>query len=149
MGFKTGAWAKVWSVEPIRDTVTSCRLSVSKKNRDTGEYEQEWGGFVSFLGTAAASKATKLKEYDSIKLGDVDVTTRYDKEKEFEYVNYNCYSFKTNEEVEEAERSENASHRAQNTQRQAHRQNNTQRPTQTVDVNYGLDGGEAEAELPF
>lgn len=131
MGFRTGAWAKIWSVEPKRDTVTSCRASVAKKNKDTGLYEQEWGGFISFLGTAAAAKAAKLKPEDSIKLGDIDVLNTYDKEGKIMYVNYNCYSFKTNNEVDGDGRPA------------------TQQQTPEVDVNYGIDNGEVEAELPY
>jgi len=68
------------------------RLNTSRKNRDTNEYEQDFSGFVSFVGNANA-KAQQLKERDRIRLGDVDVTTRYDKERNREYVNYTCFSF--------------------------------------------------------
>ena len=37
------------------------RLSISKKNRATGEYEQDFSGFVMFVGTACAKKAAALK----------------------------------------------------------------------------------------
>jgi hypothetical protein len=93
MGFRTGNFCTVWSVEPISDTNTKARISVSRKNKMTGEYETDFSGFVNFVGTAAASKALSLKERDRIKLGDVDVTTRYDKEKKVEYVNYKIFSF--------------------------------------------------------
>lgn len=91
MGFRNNCYASIWSVEP-KGTWTKVRLSTSRKNRDTGEYEQDFSGFVSFVGNANA-KAQQLKERDRIRLGDVDVTTRYDKEKNREYVNYTCFSF--------------------------------------------------------
>lgn len=81
MGFRTGAYAKVWEVTPMSDTSTKVRLSVSRKNKQTNEYEQDFSGFVLAIGTAAAKKAACLKEGERIKLGDVDVTTKYDKEK--------------------------------------------------------------------
>lgn len=93
MGFRNGAYCKVWSVEPKTDTWTKCRISISRKNKQTGEYEQDFSGFVDFYGTAAASKASKLSEGARIKLGDVDVTSTYNKEKRVEYINYKCFSF--------------------------------------------------------
>ena len=68
------------------------RLSISRKNKDTGEYEDEFSGFCMFIG-AAKAKAEKLKERDRIKLGDVDVTRRYDKEKQREYYTFKVFDF--------------------------------------------------------
>lgn len=44
MGFRTGAYAKVWEVTPMSDTSTKVRMSVSRKNKQTGEYEQDFPG---------------------------------------------------------------------------------------------------------
>lgn len=93
MGFRTGAFAKVWEVKPISDTNVKLRLSVSRKNKQTGEYEQDFSGFVNAVGTAAAKKAGGLKEGDRIKIGDVDVTTKYDAEKKVTYTNFKMFSF--------------------------------------------------------
>lgn len=94
MGFRTGSWAKVWEVRPTKSSgVTELRISISKKNRDTGEYEQDFGGYVRCAGTACAAKASALKEGDRIRLGDVDVTRRYDKEAQKEYLNFTVFSF--------------------------------------------------------
>lgn len=93
MGFRTGAFAKVWEVKPISDTNVKLRLSVSRKNKQTGEYEQDFSGFVNAVGTAAAKKASGLKEGDRIKIGDVDVTTKYDAEKKTTYTNFKMFSF--------------------------------------------------------
>lgn len=93
MGFRNGAYAKCWSVEAVSDKVTKVRLSVSKKNRATGEYEQDFSGFVRFVGADNAQKAKNLNEGDKIKLGDVDVTSHWDKEKKKEYVDYICFSY--------------------------------------------------------
>ena len=93
MGFRTGAYAKVWEVTPISDTSTKVRMSVSRKNKQTGEYEQDFSGFVLAIGTASATKAARLKKGDKIKLGDVDVSTKYDKEKEVTYTNYKMFYF--------------------------------------------------------
>ena len=93
MGFRQGAYATVWEVESVTDTMTKARISVSRKNKDTERYEQDFGGFVIFSGTAAAAKAKKLKMMDRIKLGDVDVTNRYVKDKGREYTDFKVFSF--------------------------------------------------------
>lgn len=93
MGFRTGAYAKIWEVKPFSDTSVKLRLSVSRKNKQTGEYEQDFSGYVNAVGTAAAKKAACLKEGDRIKIGDVDVTTKYDAEKKVTYTNFKMFSF--------------------------------------------------------
>ena len=77
----------------MSDTSTKLRMSVSRKNKQSGEYEQDFSGFVLAIGTAAAKKAACLKEGDKIKLGDVDVSTKYDKEKKITYTNFKMFSF--------------------------------------------------------
>lgn len=93
MGFKSGGYATVWEVQPVKNTITRARVSCSKKNKETGAYDQDFSGYVSFIGTAAAGDAAKLKPRDRIKFGDVEVKNTYDKEKKTTYWNCNCYSF--------------------------------------------------------
>lgn len=93
MGFRTGAYARVWDTKPISDTSTKLRISISHKNKDTGEYIQDFSGFVFCVGSAAASKAARLREGDRIKLGDVDVTNKYDRDKKITYTNFKIFSF--------------------------------------------------------
>ena len=100
MGFRKEAFATIWSVESTSDTFTKARISISRKNKQTGEYDTDFSGFVSFVGTAAAKKAAVLKEKDRIRLGDVDVTNKYDKEKNVTYTNYKIFSFETQNEID-------------------------------------------------
>lgn len=93
MGFRNGSYATVWSVESKSPTVTRARISISRKNKNTGEYEQDFSDFVSFIGTATATNALKLKEKDRIRIGESDVRTYYDKEKNRTYYNFNIYGF--------------------------------------------------------
>lgn len=93
MGFRNGAYAKVWQVKPMFDTMTNVRISISQKSRKTGEYEDLFSGFVTFSKTENAAAAAKLKEGDRIKLLEVDCTNRYDKEKKIKYDNFYCYAF--------------------------------------------------------
>lgn len=91
MGFRNGAFATVWSVEPGKGNFSKVRLSVSRKNKD-GQYEQDFAGFCTFIGQAHA-KADRLRKRDRIKLGEVDVSNPYDKEKQKEYINYKVFDF--------------------------------------------------------
>lgn len=100
MGFRKGSFCKIWSVELISDTLTKCRISISRKDRNTGEYVQDFGGYITFIGSAAAQKASKLKEGDRIRLGDVDVSNVYVKEKNTTYTNYKVFSFQTQDEID-------------------------------------------------
>lgn len=93
MGFRSGAYAKVWSVEKVSDTNTKLRVSISRKNKKTDLYEQEFSGFVSVVGEKAASDANRLKEGDRIKLGDVDVKTKYDGVRKQVFYNFFVFNF--------------------------------------------------------
>lgn len=90
----------MWSVEPKSDKAVDGKISISSKSKDTGEYIKEFTGFVRFLGTACAKRAMKLKEGDSIKLRDVDVSRTWDAENKKEYTNFKIFSFTTNDENE-------------------------------------------------
>lgn len=102
MGFRKDAFAKVWSIEPLSDMKTKLRISVSRKDKQTGEYIQDFSGFVECIGTAVAKKAAKLNEGDRIRLGDTDVSTRYDKEKKITYTNFKVFSFDADGEDEKS-----------------------------------------------
>lgn len=93
MGFRKGSYAKVWEVQPMSDTNTKIRITISRKDKQTEQYVDEFSGFVACIGTAAAKKAANLKKGDRIKLGDVDVTTRYVKETKTLYTNFKCFNF--------------------------------------------------------
>lgn len=92
MGFRTGAFCKVWDVTPISDRKTKLRVSISRKNKE-GEYLQEFSDFPVCLGTACAAKAARLKPGDVIKLGDVDVSNNYNKERKITYYDFKIFSF--------------------------------------------------------
>lgn len=100
MGFRTGSYATIWTVESASDTRTKARISISRKNKQTGEYDTDFSGFVDFIGTAAARKALSLKEKDRIKLGDVDVTNNYSKETDQPFSNI---SFRGSEQIRQQE----------------------------------------------
>ena len=98
MGFRKDSWATIWQITPQSDVLTKGRISTSRKNKVTGEYETDFSGYVSFCGTLAAKKATSLRERDRIRLGDVDVTNRYNKENGQTYTNFAIFSFELPDE---------------------------------------------------
>ena len=82
MGFRNGAYATVWAhrdkdgkmivADSISDRLTTIRISISRKDKNTGEYKTEFSKFVKCAGTAAARKALSLQERDRIRLLEVD-----------------------------------------------------------------------------
>lgn len=92
MGFRTGAYATVWEVKQGNGNYTDVRLSISKKNKQTDQYEQDFSGYVRFIGTAHQNAGT-LHEKDRIKIGDCEVTNNYNKEKKVTYTNFAVFSF--------------------------------------------------------
>lgn len=109
MGFRTGAYAKIWEVTPMSGTATKLRLSTSHKSKQTNEYEQDFSGYVICAGTAAANKAAGLQAGDRIKIGDCDVTTKYDADRHVTYTNYKIFSFDEVKSRDNDESSEPAS----------------------------------------
>lgn len=95
MGFRNGSFAKVWEIKPISDRKTDLRISISYKDKQTGEYIDDFSGFVSCCGSIPASKAARLKIGDRIKLGDVDVSRVYNKEKQTSFETFKVFSFDT------------------------------------------------------
>lgn len=109
MGFKAGAYATVWSVESISDTKTKARITISRKNKQTEQWEQDFGGFVTFFGTATAHKAARLTEKDRIRLDSVDVCNKYDPLTKREFVNYKVFQFSTEDEFSSSPKRETTS----------------------------------------
>ena len=93
MGFRVGNYMSVWSTEPSKSgNTTRVRLSSSRKNKMTGEYEQDFSGFCTFIGKAHEA-AKSLKAKDRIRILECDVGTTYNKEQQKEYVNYKVFDF--------------------------------------------------------
>lgn len=84
MGFRVGNYMSVWSTEPSKSgNTTRVRLSSSRKNKMTGEYEQDFSGFCTFIGKAHEA-AKHLQAKDRIKILECDVGTTYNKEQQKE-----------------------------------------------------------------
>ena len=95
MGFRKGAYARIWEVKPVSDTFVRARITISKKNKETDQYEEEFGDYIAFVGSVAAKNAARLHKGDRIQIGDCDVRNRYDREKKAKYYNFQVYSFES------------------------------------------------------
>lgn len=90
MGFRSGAYAKIWELEQTENAVNA-RISISRKDKNSGQYTQAWGGYARFYGDAAQAVQNAGKG-GRIKLGEVDVTNRYDAEKKITSTYYSVYT---------------------------------------------------------
>lgn len=92
MGFKQGNYAKVWKTT-VYEKYTVVELSTSKKNKQSGEYEVDFqNSFVKFIGQAHRD-ATSLTRGTKIKIGECEVTSKYNKEKKQNYTDFLVYGF--------------------------------------------------------
>lgn len=104
MGFRQGAYARIWSVDDMGN-YSVANVSVSRKNKETGEYNVEFSdGYVRLVGTAhTAAQELGLptaEEFDpsvhkgvSIRVSSCDVTNKYDNEKKKLYTNCVIFGF--------------------------------------------------------
>ena len=111
MSFRKGARVTIWSVQPISDTLTKASISADGKNRD-GNFEKDFSGFVTFVGTANAKKAAVLKPRDHIIIGDCEVKMTYDEEKKPKYTNFNIFSFEMAENKGKSDTKASGTHSA-------------------------------------
>ncbi len=102
MGFRSGAYASVFSVVKGRGKFYDVRISTSRKNAATGGWEQDFGGFVRFAGDAAKkiemyngrdAKDNGGRPITRVRLGDVDTTNSYDPQKKTTYTNHVVFTF--------------------------------------------------------
>lgn len=90
MGFRQGAYAKVWSVEN-KGNYSVGNVSISRKNKNSNLYETEFqDGYVRFVGDGhEAIKGLQIPNGGiSIRITSCDVTHRYDAEKKRAYTNF-------------------------------------------------------------
>lgn len=95
MGFRQGAYAKLWKVEN-KGNYSVAQISISKKDKETGEYNTEFqDGFVRLVGNAheTAKNLQITKSGVSIQITSCDVTNKYDPQSEKSYVNFTIFGF--------------------------------------------------------
>lgn len=85
MGFRNNAYATVWETKQGKGNYIDARISTSRKNKQTEQYETDFSGWVRLVGNAA--NLGLLSEKSRIKILECDVTNSYSKEKNTTYWN--------------------------------------------------------------
>lgn len=97
MGFRTGAYASVFSVKRGQGNFYDVNITTSHKDRSSGNYVRDFGAYVRFVGDAANvvakldgknSKDNGGRPLARIKLGDIDTTNTYNAAKGITYTNH-------------------------------------------------------------
>ena len=96
--FSQGSYAYIWEIKQRADKYTDARISTSKKDKESGEYHQDFGAFVRFVGNAH-EKMARLSERDHFQIGKCGVENKYDKEKKATYTNYLVFDIETDDHV--------------------------------------------------
>lgn len=98
MGFSAGSYAKIWEVEN-KGSYSIANVSVSRRNKETGEFKTEFQHkFVRLVGKAHdMAKELQIPQSGvSIKITSCDVTNKYDGDAKREYVNFVIFGMETN-----------------------------------------------------
>jgi hypothetical protein len=74
MGFSQGSFAKIKEVVEKHDNYSVCKITVTKKNKLTNEYELQFSAHCRFVGNA--HKSVPMKD-QRIKITSCDVTNCY------------------------------------------------------------------------
>ena len=98
--FSAESFAYIWEVKSRAERYTDVRISTSKKDKETGEYHQDFGAFVRLVGKAH-EKAVKLGERDHFQILKCGVENRYDKEKKATFTNYLIFDIAVDDQVPE------------------------------------------------
>ena len=94
--FSAGSYAKIWEIKEGKGNYTDIRISTSKKDKETGDYKQDFGGYVRMVGQAHKAM-DNLKESDSFKIIRCGVENHYNKEKKTTYNNFVIFEVETDE----------------------------------------------------
>ena len=97
-GFSVGSKCKVFEIEKKNDTWCKCKISIRHKE-DDGTYETDFNRVVDFFGKAA-SQIMEEGEGAFVRLAEISVTRKYDKEKQKEYFNFSVFRIGDDEDDE-------------------------------------------------
>ena len=107
MGFKNQCFCTVWTNKFTNKVIDKyekyAEVSITiRKKKDNG-YETDFSGKVRFVGKAfQIIKDIELAEKDRLKLLEVEVTNRYDKQRQTTYTNYICWDFECLNDVKQS-----------------------------------------------
>lgn len=91
--FGNNNYAKIWETDRL-EHYTTCKITTSRKNKQTNQYETDFSAKVRFVWKAHEKHP---QSGDKIKITSCAVTNKYDKEKKITYTNYIVFDY---EEVE-------------------------------------------------
>ena len=89
MGFRDGAYCKLWKLD-MSGKFPQGQISISRKDKTTGEYVDDFSGFVSFIGEAA-NAVQKIPNQGRFKIKGCDVSRIWNREKQREFINFRIY----------------------------------------------------------
>ena len=94
MGFRNDAYAKLWKLDMSRKYPEG-QISISRKDKTTGEYVTDFQGFVTFNGKAAED-IQKVPKEGRFQIKQCDVSRVFNKEKQREYTNFRVFEIDAN-----------------------------------------------------
>jgi len=97
--FSVGSYAKIWEIKEIKDKYSEIRISTSQKDKNSGEYRQDFGAFVRMVGQAHQQLAY-MSEGDKFKILRCGVENSYNKEKKTTYTNYVIFEIEAEDPAE-------------------------------------------------
>ena len=97
--FSVNSWAKIWEIKEIKDKYSEVRISTSIKNKQTDEYEQDFGAFVRMVGQAH-QQLQYLSNGDRFKILRCGVTNKYNKDTKQTYTNYVVFEIEAEDPAE-------------------------------------------------
>jgi hypothetical protein len=89
MGFRDGAFCKLWKLDTT-GKYPQGQISISRKDKDSGEYVDDFSGYVSFIGDAATA-IKKIPAQGRFKIKGCDVSRVWNKEKQREFINFRVF----------------------------------------------------------
>lgn len=112
MGLKNGAFCTVWRLNngdnkmvDLKEKYCDIMISINKKNSQ-GNFEKDFSGKLRCLGNALkVIKGLSLSEKDRLKLLEIEVSNKYDKNTRKTYTNYICWDL---EPAEIAKKNDNS-----------------------------------------
>lgn len=93
MGFRNNCYATVWEVSkanPEKKQPNKIRISISRKEKDTNNYVQDFSGYVACYGDSV-KLLDSLQPKDRVRLINTDVSSSYNKETKTTYYNFKVY----------------------------------------------------------
>lgn len=89
MGFRDGAFCKLWKLD-TDGKYPQGQISISRKDKESGEYVDDFSGYVSFIGDAATA-IKKIPMQGRFKIKGCDVSRVWNKEKQREFINFRVF----------------------------------------------------------